>query len=468
MKKLLPLLGPIAAISIWIFGNLNFGMNELAGIMIWVIWWWLFTEIPLHVTGLIGVCLAVLFGVEGVSKAFSSFSNPLIFLFMGGFFIAKAMEVNNFHKRVALTVLTHKTISGRPFQVVIALMLITCFFSMWISNTATISIILPITLGVLAEFNITRDKKEMILIFMAYSATIGGLGTPIGSPPNMIAIGMLQSLSKIQINFFDWMKFGIPIVVAAMGILIYLVKKKAGLNEDEKIDTSFASSQLKDLGALTLKEKNIIFVLFFTVAGWLLPSLIGLILGRDHQVYLWLNSHLPESVVVVLMTMFLFIFPLGKENNTLNWEQAVKIDWGTLLLFGAGISLGKMMFDTGLAKFVGDFFLEAFTINSPYIFVFGLIIFSITFTEFASNTASANLLIPVVIIASAKFNMLPTIPALATAIGCNLAFTLPVATPPNAIVYGTGLVKLNSLIRYGALMNLLCSIVIFLYLALFI
>lgn len=468
LKKFLPVLGPLFSIVIWSSNILPAEMRGLGGVMVWVIWWWLFTRISLHITGLLGVSFAVFIGVEKAATAYASFANPLIFLFMGGFFIAKAMEVNEFHRRVSLSVLSHKAIKGNPLRVVIALMLLTTFFSMWISNTATTSIILPIVLGVLAQFNIDKNKKELIIISMAYSATIGGLGTPIGSPPNMIAIGMLSSLADIHLNFFDWVRWAAPIVVIAMGILIYFVVKKVDLSDQQKIDTGFVSEQLKELGKLTLKEKTIVFVLTITILGWLTPSLTGLIMGRDSQAYLWCRSHMPEAVVVMLTTIIMFIFPLGKDKATLTWEQGARIDWGTLLLFGSGISLGKMMFNTGLAKFIGDGFLSIVSVESSYLFVLALIIFSITFTEFASNTASANLLIPIIVITSAKFNMQPTIPVLATAIGCNLAFTLPVATPPNAIVFGTGLVKLKSLIRYGSVMNAICSMIIFLFLSIFI
>jgi solute carrier family 13 (sodium-dependent dicarboxylate transporter), member 2/3/5 len=467
-KKFIPLLGPVFALAIWLFATLPTDTKYLAGVMIWVVWWWLFTKIPLQITGMLGVSLSIILGVEKASIAYSSFAHPLIFLFMGGFFIAKAMEVTNFHKRIALNVLVHKLIDGNPQRIIIALMLLTAFFSMWISNTATISIILPIVLGVLSELDLDIDRKELIVVAMAYSATIGGLGTPIGSPPNMLAIGMLSSLANITVDFFDWMKWAFPILIVCMGILIYLVMKKTKLKTEKKIDTTFAQEGLIKLGPLHLKEKNIIFVLVISILGWLTPSLVGLFLGRSSELYIWLRAHMSEAVVVMIMTMFLFIFPLGEKKATLKWADATKIDWGTLLLFGSGISLGKMMFKTGLAKFVGDQFLGMVPLESPYMFVLALIIFSISFTEFASNTASANLLIPVVIITSAKFNMAPTIPVIATAIGCNLAFTLPVATPPNAIVYGTGIVRLKTMIRYGSGLNVICSGIIFIYLALFI
>ena len=191
-----------------------------------------------------------------------------------------------------------------------------------------------------------------------------------------------------------------------MGILIYFVIKKVDLSDQQKIDTGFVSEQLKELGKLTLKEKTIVFVLIVTILGWLTPSLTGLIMGRDSEAYLWCRSHMPEAVVVMLTTIIMFIFPLGKDKATLTWEQGSRIDWGTLLLFGSGISLGKMMFNTGLAKFIGDGFLSIVSVESSYLFVLALIIFSISFTiEFASNTASANLLIPIIVITSAKFNM---------------------------------------------------------------
>jgi sodium-dependent dicarboxylate transporter 2/3/5 len=468
LKKLLHntniFIGPLVFI-ILLFSNpldLEPPAARLMGVMGMVVVWWLLTDIPLHITGIIGVCVSIVMGVEKSKVALSSFSHPLIFLFMGGFFLAKAMEVNGIHRRAAMRLLLLPVVGGNSNRIFIATMIITAVFSMFLSNTATTAIMLPIVAGIIAQLDLENESESTYYLFLAYAATIGGLGTPIGSPPNIIAIGFLENIAKISISFIEWMFIGIPIVVVLLTGLCILGVKKINLG-DRKIDVEFIRKEIKNLGRLGKRDIFILFIILVTFIGWLLPGLFAMILGKKHEISLIIKNHLSESIVVMLTTSSLFLFPL-KGDKCLNWKNASTIDWGTLLLFGSGISLGKMMFSTGLAREIGEAYLHLFGASSLSFFILCLIVFSITFTEFASNTASANLLIPIIIVTATKMNLTPVIPVLATAIACNLAFSLPVATPPNAIVYGSGKIKLLDMVKWGALMNIFSTIVVFVFL----
>jgi sodium-dependent dicarboxylate transporter 2/3/5 len=457
-------LGPLVFV-ILLFTNpleLQTSAARLMGIMGMVVVWWLMTDIPLHITGIIGVCISIVMGVEKANTAFSSFSHPLIFLFMGGFFLAKAMEMNGIHKRAAMRMLLLPIVGGNSKRIFIATMIITSVFSMFLSNTATTAIMLPIVAGIIAQLDLEESSESTYYLFLAYSATIGGLGTPIGSPPNIIAIGFLENIAKISISFIEWMFIGIPIVIVLLVGLCFLGLKRINLG-DRNIDVDFIRKEVKNLGRLGKRDVYILLVILITFIGWLLPGLFAMILGKKHEISLLIKNHLSEAVVVMITTSSLFLFPL-KGDKCLNWKNASTIDWGTLLLFGSGISLGKMMFTTGLAKEVGEAYLHLFGTSSLSFFIFCLIVFSITFTEFASNTASANLLIPIIIVTATKMNLTPVIPVLATALACNLAFSLPVATPPNAIVYGSGKIKLMEMVKWGAVMNAFSTIVVFVFL----
>lgn len=429
--------------------------KRFLAIFLWVAIQWLFTPIPMFMTGLMGVSLAVIFGVAVPREALAPFADPIIFLFLGGFLLARAMEELGFDKKLSVKIITHPIVKGGFKKTFIAVLLVTSFFSMWVSNTATTAMMLPIVLGLLRSLDIKDSyTKSSLLIAMAYAATIGGVATPIGSPPNIIAIGMLSQLADIQVSFLQWMMFGLPICIISLGLLITLVFKKV---PDDILNMPIDVEGLKKTTPtqLTFSEKIVITFFSLTVILWFAPSFIDLFSPKDSPLSIWAKASLDPAIVVLLTVTPLFVLPLNSSAKILTSESVKKIDWGSLLLFGSGLSLGGLLFNTGIAGLVGDLLVSTIQADAFYWALVFTIAATVFFTEFTSNTASANILLPIIIAATMSLGIPSLGPALAVAMACNLAFMLPVATPPNAIAYGSGHVEFKYMIRWGIIMNLL-------------
>lgn len=464
------LIGPLAFVSIYFapftIPDVQPEAKTFLAIFVWVAIQWLITSIPMFATGLMGVSLAVLFGVTSSSEGLAPFANPIIFLFLGGFLLAKAMEEIGLDKKMAIKIITHPSIKGQFKRTFVAILFMTAIFSMWISNTATTAMMLPILLGLLRNLDI-RDQstKSLLLLSMAYAATIGGLGTPIGSPPNVIAVGMLYELAEIQISFLQWMMIGLPVGTIALGALILLVFKKIPQDIlNMPIDTD-ALKKVYSSTSLSFSEKAVIATFGTTVTFWFLPSIMDII-APNADITIWMSRALDPAVVVLLALIPLFFLPLNSGEKILNNDSIKSIDWSSLLLFGSGLSLGGLLFKTGLAQIAGQFLVSSLSGETFILAMIGVIIATVFFTEFTSNTASANILLPIIIAGTLQMGITPSHPALMVAFACNLAFMLPVATPPNAIVFGSGQVEFRDMLRWGLMMNAIGIGLISIYLVL--
>jgi len=448
-------IGILVFLIIW---NLDIGLevkqHRFLAIFSYVVCQWLFSSVQLHITGLLGVCLTVLAGVVPVKQAFLAFSNPILFLFLGGFLLARGMESLGLDRKLSLTILSSSYINGSFKKTFLAMLLLTAVFSMWVSNTATMAMMLPITLGVIKSFDIkNKETKGVILLGVAYSATVGGLGTPIGSPPNIIALGMLKELANIDFSFLDWIQIGIPIVVIFL-VVIYFYSTLRIKESIKSLDPDFLITEKKKTGELGPNEYRVMIVFTLTVICWFLPSILGLVLGKTHSLTILLSERLNSGVVALVAGSSLFVLPTFSREKLLRKEDLLKIDWGSLLLFASGLSLGSILFSTGLASLAGNSVVEIFGELNFKTFLIITAALTVLATELTSNTAAANILIPIMIAASLKSGFSPLYSALAVAISCNLAFMLPVATPPNAIVYGSGEVELSQMINSGWILNI--------------
>jgi sodium-dependent dicarboxylate transporter 2/3/5 len=415
---------------------------------------WLFTKVPLYITGLMGVAIAVMLGVVKADTAFAPFASPIIFLFLGGFLFARSMHKVELDKRLSLILLSRNFIQGDFNRMLLALFGLTAFFSMWVSNTATTAMMLPIILGTLHNLKIEdKNLTSLILLGMAYSASIGGLGTPIGSPPNIIAIGFLKELADIHISFVQWSLMGIPFVVVFL-FFVYKYITHFLPEQLKKFDNSFIKEELKKLPPIQKEEKIITLLFILTVFLWFAPSFIGMFFEKTSPVGQFVSNRFNSGVVAVFFSSLLFVFPLKEERKILLVDDIKRIDWGSLLLFGAGLSLGKILFSTGLAKLAGDLIINNIAGGILLLLLIVLVYFTIFSTELASNTASANILLPIVIAMALELKLAPMIPVIAVAFSCSLAFMLPVATPPNAIVYGSEKVEMKTMMKVGFLLNI--------------
>jgi sodium-dependent dicarboxylate transporter 2/3/5 len=471
-KKIGFLLGPFLFLVFYFSPILphNPKANSLLAVFLLVVVWWVTECIPIPITALLIPIFITAFKIASIKEAFAPFANPIIMLFLGSFILARAMSVHALDQKLAYSILSLKSIGHKKTRILFALGLTTVFLSLWISNTATTAMMFPIALGVLGTFNSEKRKKgippfsTILLLTLAYSASIGGIGTPIGSPPNLIAIGMLEKLAGYRITFFQWMIIGFLVLIPMFFVLFYLMKFILRREKDSgELANIFPFKAKKVHQGLERAQKNVLGAFSITVLLWIFPGFVSLVWGREAPLFLWLQERFPEAAAAIIGAGLLFILPVNLRRGqfTLSLKDALKIDWGTLLLFGGGLSLGFQMFETGLADAIGKFFISSGgSAASLSLITLLSVVLSVYLTELTSNTASANMIIPIIIAISQAASISPLPPVLGSAIGCSFAFMLPVATPPNAIIYGSGLVRLPQMMKFGFWMNIAGIIII--------
>ena len=401
-----------------------------------------------------------------MKTVFSAYAHPIIFLFIGSFFLAEALVVHGLDRRFGLWLLSIQWVGSSPVRMYLALGCTVMILSMWISNTAAAAVMLPIALGVLSTIRDSQAPQTGfdtgLLLFIAYGAGVGGVATIIGTPPNLIGVGLLAEQADISISFVTWLVIGFPLAcfmfVLVGFLLLWLFPPPATL--------SYSGSTFQDQrgisGQWSIGERNAGLAFALAVFLWILPGTLSAFLGMDHQVVLWFRHHLPKELVPILAAGLLFLLPvdLSQRIFTLSWKQAVNINWGTILLFGGGIAFGQLMVETKLANTIGEGLVGMFGVDSLWGLTAMAIFSGVVLTELASNTAAASMIVPVVIAIAQAADVSPLPPTLGACMGASLAFVLPVSTPPNAIVYGTGRVPMTSMIRAGLILDLLGAIVI--------
>ena len=450
--------------------DLNPQAHRLAAVFALVIVFWISEAIPLPATALLGPALAVPLGVASARQAFASFGHPIIFLFMGSFLISRAMIAHGLDRRIALFVLSRRWVGDSPARILLAFGGIAAFLSMWMSNTATTAMMLPIGLGVLSTLPERQSQDDVtapwpyatgLMLMIAFSCNIGGIGTPVGSPPNLIAIGMVEQLAGRTISFFEWMSFAVPILLVLFVFLFLLIrgmfsgKRKAIGGAVEAIRTARSG-----LGRWNNGEKVSLAAFLLAVFLWTLPGFTSIVFGSESTAATTLREALPEGPSAILAAALLFLVPIdwNARKFAMDWRRAAGIDWGTILLFGGGLSLGSLAFSSGLAEALGRGIERASGGWPLWAVVLIALLVADFATEVMSNTATANLLIPIFLALAVQAAEPSMLPALAATLGCSLAFCLPVATPPNAIVYGSGQVPLSWMIRAGILLDLGCAL----------
>ncbi len=465
------LLAPLAFAAAW---NASAGLPEaahrLAAILAAVVLLWLTEAIPMAMTAFLGVAAAVILGVAPAKEAFAPFADPLVFVFVGTFMLARAIEHHRLDRRFALAILSAPGIGGRPARVLAAYAAGGAFLSMWISNTATTAMMFPIGLSILASLEALGERSAVtpafataLLLATSFSASVGGLGTPVGTPPNLIGLGFLRREAGFELPFFSWMALGVPVVLVLLAWIIWDLGRAAGGGGGPKLDLQpLLAAERERLGPWTLAQRNTIFAFGSTVFLWILPGAAALLLGRDAALAQRLGELLPESVVALLGAGLLFVLPTNPARHefTLSWDEAVRIDWWIVFLYGGGIALGTLAFQTGLAEAMG----RALTVRLGVTSGLGLLACSTAIATFlsetTSNTASANMVVPVVIALARSAGADPVLPALGATMGASLGFVMPVSTPCNAIVYASGRIPLRTMMRHGVVLDLVGVVVI--------
>ncbi|EGQ26286.1 DASS family divalent anion:sodium (Na+) symporter [Sporosarcina newyorkensis 2681] len=436
--------------------------TTVLAVVAWIASWWVTEAIPIPLTSLLPLVLFPLLGVMGTGEVSASYGDPLIFLFVGSFMIALTMEKWNLHRRIALGIIAF--IGTNPSMIVLGFMVATGFLSMWISNTATTMMMVPMALAVTKHVADSLTKKGVnidttpgnfpfgtaLMLGTAYSATLGGFGTLIGAPANTILAATVNKLYGIQISFAQWMMFGVPLVIVLIPLVwLYLVKIAYPLKvKDIPGGRAIIKEDQQELGRMSFEEKVVLSVFSFIALGWITRSFI-------------LQKFIPgidDTTIALLGAFLLFIIPAkNKEGNILDWETVLKLPWGILWLFGGGLALAAGITSSGLDQWIGGQLIN-FT-EVPVWLTIALIVGVITIlTEFTSNTATATMVYPIVAAGAVALGMDPIILMVAACMGATFAFMFPVAAPPNAIVFATGYIKMSTMAKTGIWLNLACII----------
>ena len=427
--------------------------NAILASTIWIAIWWITEAVPIAITSLLPVVLFPLTGGMELAETTASFGHRYIFLYIGGFILAIAIERWNLHKRIALNII--QLIGTNVKNVILGFMVATAFLSMWISNTAASVMMLPIGMSIISQLmdnpktveNENQNFGKALMLAIAYSASIGGMATLIGTPPNLVLATIVQETYGIEITFSKWFMFGLPISLILLAIcwkylteIAFTFKQKkfpGGRNEINK--------QLKSLGKLSYEEKMVLLIFVGTAFAWITRSFL---LQK-------LIPNLDDTIIAVIAGILLFILPASKSKNRklINWEEAVKLPWGILLLFGGGLALAQGFKTSGLAEWIGGqlTLLEGASIFILLLFLIALVNF---LTEITSNLATTAMILPILAPLSLVLDVNPFILMVGATVAASCAFMLPVATPPNAVVFGSGYLRIPDMAKTGVWMNL--------------
>jgi sodium-dependent dicarboxylate transporter 2/3/5 len=444
--------------------------HRLAAILAMMMILWVTEALPLSVTALIGPVLAVLLQVAPARTALAPFADPIIFLFIGSFMLAEAMFVHGLDRRIAFSALSSHVVAGSPTRILMVFGFVAAAISMWISNTATTAMMFPIALSIVSHVTHGREADPgcrnfatAMMLMAAFGASVGGIGTPIGTPPNLIGIGMLDRIVGLHISFFEWMLLGVPVVVLLFAFLAAYFHFR--LLRGVRIEGAGAEriqNELRRLGPLSSGQRNTLAAFGVTVALWLLPGALAILHLGDTAFARAYGTAVPESVAAMVGAILLFVLPLNwrARRFTLAWDEAVRIDWGIILLFGGGLAMGELAFSTGLAGALGRGVSSWLPVHSTLSLTVLFTAVAIAMSEAASNTASANMIVPVAVAVAQAAGISPLEPALGATLGASMGFMMPISTPPNAIVYSSGYVPITSMMKHGIALDIAGFVII--------
>ncbi|PVY41673.1 SLC13 family permease [Pontibacter virosus] len=459
------LLAPLLAVMMWwLTDGLESQARTVATIMVFCLVFWMTEVIPLSMTAFLGVIMAILTGIADINTAFQNLGHPIILLFIGSFLLARSMTRHGLDKRLALFILSRPIFQKSLFSMFLGFSLVSYVLSMWVSNSVTVAMLLPLTIGVLQLIQdpaAGKSSAPYFLLGIAYSASIGGVSTIIGSPPNLIGVNYLAK-EGISIDFLQWMMMAMPISLSIYAFMLVYVRwyfKK--FNFSSAGIRAYVETQSRQQPPISKGELITMGVFMVAVVLWLTPGVFNL-LGME-AAYTFMSTYFAESTVAVLAALLLFVIPPGQENGgegTLTVSDLVRIDWDTILLFGGGMALGQLVVSSGLADVIGASITSFVDPGQLLILVFVLVAGVVMITEVSSNTAIAITFVPIIIGILNQLQLPELYPVLGVVIACSMAFMLPVATPPNAIVYGSKQVPIGTMARTGMLLNLVSSVVI--------
>ena len=457
-------LAPVVFVALWAAPlPLADPAHRLAAILGLVVVLWITEALPVSITALLGPVLAVVLRVADARTALAPFADPIIFLFIGSFMLAQAMFVHGLDRRIAYGALSWHVVGSHPARMLTVYGGVAAGLSMWISNTATTAMMFPIGLSIvnhLVRTGATDDERRQairrfalgLMLMTSFAASIGGMATPVGTPPNLIGIGMLERIGGIRITFFEWMAIGVPIVLVLFALLAtgFVAVSARGVVVSAG-SAALVRQELERIGPLTAAQRNVLVAFGLTVLLWIFPGLLSLA-GFDGTAFArGYGEAVPEGVAAMLGATLLFLLPVEwrARRFTLTWEEAARIDWGIVLLYGGGLALGTLAFSTGLAEAIGRGVTSQLPTHSTFVLTAAFTAVAIVLSETTSNTASANMVVPVAIAVAQAAGVRPLEPALGATLGASMGFMMPISTAPNAIVYSSGFVPITTMMRYG-------------------
>ena len=438
--------GPLAAVIGYFVAHSGFAMPSAAAwtlaTTIWVAWWWITEALPLPVTSLLPFVLLPLGNIANVGEVSAALGNPIILLFMAAFMLAKAVEVSGVHKRIAIGVVRQLG-QASARRMVFAFMVATAFLSMWISNTAAVLALLPVALA-LADSSDDVHFQQALLLGLAYSASVGGIATLIGTPPNLIFASVYENLTGNNFGFMRWMAIGVPLVVIAIPAMAWWLTRNLTHQNNLRIDA---------IGPIRSAEKRVLLVFAMVILLWM---------TRTAPFDGWSNwlglVGVGDATVAFIGVLALFIWQDKDGAALLEWRDAVAIPWGILLLFAGGIALANGFVSSGLSTIIGDA-LQSLAGLPLWLLILSLALAVSFLTEVTSNTATATLLMPVLAAAAFALELPPEMLMIPAAIACSCAFCLPVATPPNSIVFAAERVTIKTMVREGMALNIILAVI---------
>ena len=460
-KRLGLVIGPLLFLIILFltpFEGLSEQGHAVLATTIWIAVWWVTEAIPIAATALLPIVLFPLSGGMNLASTTASFGHKYVFLYLGGFLIAIGIEKWNLHRRIALTIIAF--IGSDIRKIILGFMIATAFLSMWISNTATSVMMLPIGLAIIKQLKDNPDTDEdenlifgkALMLGIAYSASIGGIATLIGTPPNLVLAGIIESTYGFEITFLEWFQFGLPVALLLLIFCWYYLTRIAykfkqvdfpgGLKEIQRLKSN--------LGIMSKEERRVGFVFVLAALCWISRSFIlqPLFPGID------------DTIIAILFGITLFIIPSKNKNEPLlNWKDTLNLPWGIILLFGGGMALAKAFDESGLALWLGNLMTEFG--GFPFFILLLLLVTAVNFlTEITSNLATTAMLLPVLAPLALEVGVHPFGLMVGAAVAASCAYMLPVATPPNAVVFGSGYLRIPDMVSKGIVLNLFSILVI--------
>lgn len=445
--------------------------HRLAAILALMGIFWITEAVPVAVTALLGPVLAVIMQVAEVSAVFTAVADPILLLFIGSFMLAEAIYIHGLDRRIAYTALASRLVGSSGGRLLVVYGLVTAAVSMWVSNTAATAMLFPIGLSIVTHLSGQPEGRApyfrcfaaLMMLMTAFGSSLGGLATPVGTPANLIGIGMLRALTGTEIGFLTWMAVGVPLTVLLFGSLAAWFWFAGGRHLSlSPSSMSVIRDERRRIGPLSRAERNVLVAFAVAVVLWLLPGFIAVFgLSGRHAVFGY-GASFPAPVAAMTGALLLFFLPVDWRGRrfTMTWEDAARIDWGTVLLFGGGLTMASLALSTGLAESVGRYVAAWVPSHSSLALTALFTGLAVLLSESTSNTASASMIVPLAIVVAEAAGVRPIEPAIGAMLGASVGFMLPISTPPNAIAYSSGHVPITVMLRYGLVLDVFALVMV--------